>query len=142
MRYGTWGKVSVDLARLAVTCGGNEQKLQERLAQTMRVVGMAIEAKRCLVERLFHAGGPGPLGFLNVRKDGEAYLRRTTFTVGIHNVGVAAQVFSPRAVAGEAGVPTYASAALMYGIASRSISSMRSMEKAGRSCCRTARRST
>jgi len=93
LRYGTWGKVSVHLPRIAAGSGGQEKNLEEGLASAFQCASLAANSKRKYMEGLFHQGSRGPLGLLIMRKDGEPYLRRTAYLLGLYGIHEAAAIF-------------------------------------------------
>jgi ribonucleoside-triphosphate reductase len=93
LRYGTWGKVSIHLPRIAAESGGQEKNLEEGLASVFQTASIAADSKRKYMEGLFHQGSRGPLSLLMARKDGEPYLRRTAYLLGLYGVHEAAAIF-------------------------------------------------
>ncbi len=85
MRYCALQNVTINLARIAFEAKGDDALLFKLITDRIGLAVQAHKEKRAFIERLLSCGGKGPLGLLNMKLDGEPYLRlnRATYLIGM-----------------------------------------------------------
>ncbi|MDI6704533.1 MAG: anaerobic ribonucleoside-triphosphate reductase [bacterium] len=85
MRYTALQNITINLPRCAYLAKGDTQKLFDRLEELMKLSVKAHLQKKVFIERLLALDEDSSLSLLNMRKDGEPYLRmhRATYLIGL-----------------------------------------------------------
>ncbi len=85
MRYSALQNVTVNLPRIAYEADGDDARLFQLLTDRISVAVLAHKEKKAFIEKLLSQGAKGPLGLLNMKLDGESYLRmkRASYLIGM-----------------------------------------------------------